>query len=179
MKQFVKYPCKVCDRPISNAGFAKFKHLQGHYKRGELEENRHNEAKYRPKQYGERRSEFMNGAQRIAKERQRQIEVEGYTPEHDDKHSLCDLALAAALYATPILLYEKREHANIIEFVDPWPWDQRFDKRPHSGNVIQPNESNDPYHRNRSKRIRQLEIAGALIAAEIDRLLRQSPREEE
>lgn len=37
--------------------------------------------------------------ERIAAERTRQIEREGYTPEHDDTHDGGELALAAACYA--------------------------------------------------------------------------------
>lgn len=37
----------------------------------------------------------------IAAERRRQIEVKGWTPEHDDTHDLGELSLAAALYALP------------------------------------------------------------------------------
>lgn len=41
----------------------------------------------------------------IAAERRRQVEAEGWTPEHDDTHTLGELSLAAALYAIP---YEAR-----------------------------------------------------------------------
>lgn len=37
------------------------------------------------------------GASRIARERQRHIDKEGWTPEHDDKHGNCEMAIAAAL----------------------------------------------------------------------------------
>lgn len=37
----------------------------------------------------------------IAAERRRQIEVEGWTPEHDDEHTAEQLARAAACYARP------------------------------------------------------------------------------
>lgn len=111
----------------------------------------------------------MDGAERIAAERKRQIEVEGWTPEHDAEHIQGEMALAAALFATPVLLYEKQEVANEIAFSDAWPWDKRWDKRPvkDSGNVLMANLT-----LSYPQRIRQLEIAGALIAAEIDRLLR-------
>lgn len=111
------------------------------------------------------------GARRIADERQRQVSVEGWTSHHDDEHSLGEMALAAALYATPILLKSKEEYANCESYSDPWPWDDRYDKRPtvDNGNVIAPNETLPI-----SDRVRQLEKAGALIAAEIDRLLRIS-----
>ena len=37
----------------------------------------------------------MSGIERIAKERQRQIEQEGWTPEHDDHHAEGEMAAAA------------------------------------------------------------------------------------
>jgi hypothetical protein len=56
-----------------------------------------------------------------------------------------------------------------IEFVDPWPydWGKEFDKREHDGTGI-PLYCQFPIPR----RIRELVKAGALIAAEIDRLQR-------
>lgn len=108
---------------------------------------------------------MKTGIERIAEERRRQIEQEGYTPEHDDQHDEGELALVAALYATPIPLYQisvtddrKEERPGYrgitLEADDPWPcsWGAEWDKR------------------TKHDRIRQLTIAGALIAAEIDRL---------
>lgn len=90
----------------------------------------------------------MTGAERIAAERQRQIEVEGWTAEHDAVHTMGELAAAAAAYANWSDAYD------IPGDTAPpcWPWD--------SENW---NPSLDD--------IRNLEKAGALIAAEIDRLL--------
>lgn len=85
----------------------------------------------------------MTGAERIAAERQRQIEEEGWTPEHDDGHDGGSLAGAAAAYTL----------ANEPLGASLWPW-ERSSWKPGTD------------------RIRQLEKAGALIAAEIDRLLR-------
>lgn len=48
----------------------------------------------------------------IAAERRRQIEVEGWTPEHDDAYVHRDLAKAAACYATG--------------HVDRWPWSLKW-----------------------------------------------------
>jgi hypothetical protein len=47
---------------------------------------------------------------------------------------------------------------------DPWPWEEKFDKRPRNGNVIL-------FPRDPKTRIELLVKAGALIAAEIDNLL--------
>lgn len=86
----------------------------------------------------------------IAEERQRQIEVEGWTPEHDDHYDSCNLALAAVCYATPP---EERE-GKYFSFQYLWPFWLRWWKPT-------PND-----------RIRELVKSGALIAAEIERLQR-------
>lgn len=41
----------------------------------------------------------MTVLEEIAAERQRQIEVEGWTPNHDDEHDRGEMANAAACYA--------------------------------------------------------------------------------
>jgi hypothetical protein len=50
----------------------------------------------------------------IANERQRQIEAEGWTPEHDDQHSSGELADAAACYA-------RGKQMSAV-----WPWDEKW-----------------------------------------------------
>jgi hypothetical protein len=124
-------------------------------------------------------SEFVNrvsqnfkrtaGCALITAERQRQIYKEGYSEAHDDEHEDGSLALAGALYATPITLYEKIECANGFSFGDAWPWETTCDKRAvvDHGNVIKANRLLPV-----KQRIRLLAMAGALIAAEIDRLQR-------
>jgi hypothetical protein len=111
----------------------------------------------------------LPGITLIEAERRRQISAEGWTAEHDNRHDEGEMALAAACYASPILLYQKVDRANQIRFVDPWPWDDRWDKRPEDGNVKLPNSSVGI-----KERIRQLSKAGALVAAELDRLLREA-----
>ena len=86
----------------------------------------------------------MNGVERITAERRRQIEVEGWTD--DGAYSRNELALAAVCYALP-----EDERQTVRDWW--WPWDLRWWK---------PSPDN---------RIRELEKAGALIAAEIDRLI--------
>jgi hypothetical protein len=110
----------------------------------------------------------MTGIERIAAERQRQIEKEGWTPEHAATHINGELAMAAACYAAPDLIYAKNDHANGFTLSDPWPWESKWDKRlsPRS-NVIRA-----PWNLDASERIDLLVKAGALIAAEIDRLQR-------
>jgi hypothetical protein len=78
------------------------------------------------------------GVELIKAERQRQVKVEGWTPEHDAKHTEGELATAAACYA-------------LGELDNTWPWEAHWWKP--------------------KDRISNLVRAGALIAAEIDRLL--------
>lgn len=92
-----------------------------------------------------------DGAGLIAAERARQITAEGWTPEHDDEHEGNELLQAAVWYLD-----------NGAEFdfglsLPPWPWEPAAWK-----------PSDD--------RVRQLVKAGALIAAEIDRLKRRDAR---
>lgn len=104
----------------------------------------------------------------IAAERERQVSAEGFDTEHDDDHDRGELALAAACYATPILLYKQDDFANAVHFVDPWPWDGEWDRRPYHGNSVEPNKK-----LNTKERRRQLVKAAALIVAEIERLDRR------
>jgi hypothetical protein len=107
-----------------------------------------------------------DGAERIAEERRRQRGAEGYTEAHDDDHFHGELALAAACYAAPCRIFKMRDVGHGYNFRDPWPWDSEDDKRP---------LAQDPTI---DERVRVLEKAGALIAAEIDRLLREQVRVE-
>ncbi len=94
----------------------------------------------------------MNGIERIAAERKRQLKQEGRgAAEHDDKCEDGQLADAAACYAATYPI--KRNDGS-----DPWPF--RW--------VPAPIFRNEPT----LKRIKQLSLAGALIAAEIERLQR-------
>lgn len=102
-----------------------------------------------------RSGDLLSGVELIAEERQRQISQEGWTPEHDDNHDRCELAKAAACYA--IQTVEARHLAGTVDYLNApplgeWPWDEAWWK------------PKDP--------IRDLVKAGALIAAEIDRLRR-------
>ncbi|MBA5617478.1 hypothetical protein [Pseudomonas aeruginosa] len=80
----------------------------------------------------------------VQAERKRQVEVEGWTPEHDDKHNGGELADAAACYA---LWAGGINPGNWREF---WPWAPEWLKH--------------------SEPRRMLVKAGALILAEIERL---------
>ncbi|WP_417744780.1 hypothetical protein [Rosistilla oblonga] len=101
-----------------------------------------------------------SGVEVIAAERERQVEVGGWTAEHDDAKKKGELANAAACYAM-----ERRDRDRVIwdspSRVILWPW--------HSA-LWKPNPLN---------RIRELAKAGALIAAEIDRLNRIGQRKDQ
>ncbi|MDP9564354.1 UNVERIFIED_ORG: hypothetical protein J2740_005571 [Rhizobium nepotum] len=107
------------------------------------------------------------GLKAIAAERSRQIEQEGWTAHHDDAHGDGSIALAAACYAmfaavsdnargsTQLpgsLTNDGKEIEGWAAFLSIWPWERRFWKP--------------------TTRVRDLEKAGALIAAELDRLIR-------
>jgi hypothetical protein len=95
---------------------------------------------------------YQGGVRLISKERQRHKEVEGWDDENDDKYVNGELADAAICYLVD------PQHRDTEPF--PWPWDESWWK---------PSED----------RIRELEKAGALIAAEIDRLQRQKNKKNE
>ncbi len=103
----------------------------------------------------------MSVIEEIAAERRRQIEVEGWTPEHDDEHSTGEMAEAAACYvmaAVPGGCGIIPRDASLVPTRRPWlywPWDRKWFK---------PTDD----------RRRQLVKAGALIIAEIERLDRKA-----
>lgn len=87
----------------------------------------------------------------VAEERRRQIEAEGWTPEHDDEHEGRDMARAAACYALHAAGYPDVDVA-VLRF---WPWlDTRWKPSTPRRNLVK---------------------AGALILAEIERLDRAAP----
>jgi hypothetical protein len=98
------------------------------------------------------------GVELIAAERQRQIDQEGWTPEHDDQHRAGELGQAAACYADP----GRETRPRWVEGISGrmaraaiplrWPWEY------------------GSWKPTPDDRLRELVKAGALIAAEIDRL---------
>ncbi len=114
---------------------------------------------------------MKTGIELIVKERKRQVEEEGYSGKHDERHRYGELGRAAACYASPELLYRKMDYANSFEFDDPFPFLGKYDKRItwKGGNVKQA-----PKKFSKRKRINLLAKAGALCAAEIDRLQRKA-----
>ncbi len=106
----------------------------------------------------------------IRSERKRQMSKEGWTLEHDDEHTACELAVAAACYTypRPLVVHETHrvqlnssrgsdpmcyfyDYADVEEAHDPWPFEEWHKRESHP-------------------RRKQLVIAAALIVAEIERL---------
>jgi len=93
----------------------------------------------------------MNGAELIAQERQRQVEQEGYSAEQDDQHKKEQLVFAAMAYCWAGKSDRPGNYTTIA--YSAWPWDREAWKP--------------------KDRLSNLVRAGALIAAEIDRFLRE------
>lgn len=94
----------------------------------------------------------MTGIDLIAAERQRQIDVEGWTPAHDDHHREGEMTRSAICYAD-YAIGRVLGAPHLAHLPTRWPWSADWWK-----------PSVDP--------VRNLVKAGALIAAEIDRLRR-------
>lgn len=88
---------------------------------------------------------FSCAARDVLAERQRQVEVEGWTPEHDDEHGTEEMAFAAACYVTA-------DEGDAPPAIWPWDW-----------NWWRPKD-----------RRRNLVKAAALILAEMERLDRRA-----
>lgn len=106
----------------------------------------------------------------IAAERNRQIKEVGYSTAMDDKQTCGDLSDAAAIYAMSPYYRNLplNEDGTIFEFI--WPWERKYYKPAQYKdykNVYEPETEVDI-----KLRIKELAKSGALIAAEIDRLLR-------
>lgn len=95
----------------------------------------------------------------IADERRRQIDAEGWTPEHDDEHGDGEMADAAACYAATSDLFaadliDEGQPDSMIVYRSVWPWDAEWWKP--------------------KDRRRDLVRAAALIVAEIERIDRKA-----
>ena len=94
------------------------------------------------------------GTYLIKQERERQITELGYDAEHDDQHQAGEILVGALHLAEHVLaedMFEKRDWLDEPEYTWPWP-----DNKP---------DYTVPA-------VRRLTIAGAMIAAEIDRINR-------
>lgn len=132
------------DRRLAALGGEKQSKVVGESRAGQPEQKAHADAP------AGRSSSGAIAIARVVAERRRQVEAEGWTPEHDDEHGTGEMAIAAADYAMP------KEWRNCTAGGTPkeWPWHQSSWKPT-------PND-----------RVRELEKAGALILAEIERLIR-------
>lgn len=109
---------------------------------------------------------MKTGIALIADERQRQIMSEGYFSEHDDQYTRQELAIAAGCYIVSAeACHYSKNNLTFSGGYRPgegvpinWPWDAEYWK-----------PTGDP--------VRDLVKAGALIAAEIDRLQRKTQLE--
>ncbi|KAA0017133.1 hypothetical protein F0A16_14100 [Salinicola corii] len=88
----------------------------------------------------------------VARERRRQVDAEGWTAEHDDTHVTGEIAKAAACYALPQDMPRRDRHVMTL-----WPWDGAW--------------------WNPTTDLRNLEKAGALTLAEMERIARAKQRE--
>lgn len=89
-----------------------------------------------------------DGAHLIERERARQKSEEGWTADHDDLHDQGELAAAASRYALYHTAYYEQSEIGTY-----WPWHPKWWKP--------------------ADAVRNLVKAGALIAAEIDRIQRK------
>lgn len=99
-------------------------------------------------------SEKQTGIEEVAAERHRQVEAEGWTPEHDDQHANDEMAMAAVCYADPNPPLIPDPLGEVRGVPAGWPWSPGWWKP--------------------TTRRRNLIKAAALIVAEIDRLDRIS-----
>ena len=103
------------------------------------------------------------------RERTRQLVSEGFDAEHDDRHDQGEIALAAIAYAAPRQVYIcNSDGPTAIQFIDPWPFGQEWDKRL--------KDRRGPGVSFHQRRIDNVTKGGALLAAEIDRLKREKAR---
>jgi hypothetical protein len=96
----------------------------------------------------------------VIAERKRQVEAEGWTPEHDDEHDDCEMARAAACYAYGRIIQGQTikgpPFSATINHWSLWPWDLKWWKpRDQRQNLVR---------------------AAALLLAEIERLDRKEAR---
>jgi hypothetical protein len=93
---------------------------------------------------------YSQAALDVVAERRRQIEREGWSPEHDDSHDSCELAAAAACYA---VCADSRQVGKLnYDGARLWPGRWLFKPKTYRANLVR---------------------ASALLIAEIERLDRR------
>lgn len=95
---------------------------------------------------------MSNAIQGVLAERMRQMDEEGWTPEHDDTHTHGEMARAAGVYA--LIGSGFYTEGDMKAF---WPWNEAWFKP--------------------KDRRRNLERAAALLIAELERMDREEARE--
>jgi hypothetical protein len=106
-----------------------------------------------PMKATKKKAKRKSGVRMIEDERIRQIRVKGYTAEHDDAHE--DGSIRAAALAILYRMEKWQPSLAMQHWTDQWPMLLAYHvEKKHKAHV------------------RRLAIAGALIAAEIDRLNR-------
>lgn len=113
----------------------------------------------------------MNAIEDVKSERNRQVQKEGWTFDHDDSHTDNSLVMAAISYAAPVAIKAKGhvpcgcrsvecEHweGRVEAWLDPWPWEASLKRKDRRYDLVR---------------------AAALIVAEIERIDRRTAREEE
>lgn len=116
---------------------------------------------------------FTDGLSLISSERKRQILDEDFSYEHDDKLAYGELSSAAICYAAPFKIYKIKQHKNSFTIIDPFPWTGGIgDKRLDYGGETIVNSLPEPGGYTDLQKLDLLTKAGALISAEIDKLLR-------
>lgn len=100
--------------------------------------------------------ELSLAAQDVLAERRRQVESEGWMPEHDDQHEYGQMASAAACYALTASGDREIRLSHSLTLSIAWPWDKDWWKP--------------------TTPRRNLIKAGALILAEIERIDRASTK---
>ena len=98
--------------------------------------------------FPENSNSLKTGVELIALERQRQVDIEGWSKEHDQEHNCGQLSDAAVCYA--MRGYWKKRLSTWVGVI--WPFDAAW------------------YKPSPEDRVKELVKAGALIAAEIDRI---------
>ena len=101
---------------------------------------------------------MKTGIELIAEERQRQIDVEGYSEQHDSQHDLVEFIYAAIAYAESAKVDANSEGLDISNF-------ELMRRKIEMGRFYPWGDSFKP-----TSCLKDLIKAGALIAAAIDRL---------